>query len=180
MRTIKLLPVLLLAVVCMMSSCQSDQPAHRSKLLSFDAQIDTILSKMTLEEKVAMMHGKHMFTSEGVPRFGIADIVYADGPFGIREEMEPHSWNSLHLANDSSTFFPTGSALAATWSYEAAYAYGTGMAREARLRGKDMILGPAINIQRLPTGGRTYEYFSEDPLLSSALSLGYTLGVQDN
>jgi beta-glucosidase len=82
--------------------------------------------------------------------------------------------------NDKATFFPTGSALAATWSPEMAYDYGTGIAREARLRGKDMILGPAINIQRIPTGGRTYEYLSEDPFLSSRLSVGYTKGVQDN
>ncbi|NJK95910.1 MAG: hypothetical protein HC905_14245 [Bacteroidales bacterium] len=94
--------------------------------------------------------------------------------------MQPDSWMPLKLENDKATFFPTGSALAATWSPELAYKYGTGMAREARLRGKDMILGPAINIQRIPTGGRTYEYLSEDPYLSSKLTVGYVKGVQDN
>src|SRR5574344_1756282 len=153
---------------------------HESKLMVNEERVSEIISKMTLEEKVAMLHGKHMFTSEGVPAQGIADMVYADGPFGIREEMEPNSWNPLHLSNDSSTFFPTGSALAATWGDDIAYEYGVGMAREARLRGKDMILGPAINIQRIPTGGRTFEYLSEDPLLSARLSVGYTKGVQDN
>lgn len=153
---------------------------HESKLMVNEERVSEIMSKMTLEEKVAMLHGKHMFTSEGVPAQGVADMVYADGPFGIREEMEPNSWNPLHLSNDSSTFFPTGSALAATWSEDVAYEYGIGMAREARLRGKDMILGPAINIQRIPTGGRTYEYLSEDPFLSARLSVGYTKGVQDN
>ena len=127
-----------------------------------------------------MLHGKNMFSSEGIPRLGIADVEYADGPFGIREEMEPHSWNSANLTTDSATFFPTGSALAATWSTEWAYAYGRGMSREARLRGKDMILGPAINIQRIPTGGRTYEYLSEDPLLSGMLAVAYTRGSQDD
>ena len=107
-------------------------------------------------------------------------MEYADGPFGIREEMEPHSWNSANLTTDSATFFPTGSALAATWSTEWAYAYGRGMSREARLRGKDMILGPAINIQRIPTGGRTYEYLSEDPILSGMLAVAYTKGSQDD
>ena len=162
-------------------SCNNSNNTNKgSKLLAYDAQIDTIITQMTLEEKIAMLHGKHMFTSAGIERLGIADMVYADGPFGIREEMEPHSWRSLRLDTDSATFFPTGSALAATWSEEMAYKYGTGMAREARLRGKDMILGPAINIQRIPTGGRTYEYFSEDPFLSARLSVGYTNGVQDN
>ena len=123
----------------------------QSSLLRHENQIDAIIQDMSLEEKIAMLHGKNMFSSEGVPRLGIADVEYADGPFGIREEMEPHSWNSAHLTTDSATFFPTGSALAATWSTEWAYAYGKGMSREARLRGKDMILGPAINIQH-PNG----------------------------
>lgn len=152
---------------------------YPTALLKHETEIDAIIKKMTLEEKVNMLHGKNMFSSAGVERLGIADIEYADGPFGIREEMEPHSWNSLHLKNDSATFFPTGSALAATWCPEMAYAYGRGMGIEARLRGKDMILGPAINIQRLPTGGRTYEYFSEDPLLSGMLAVAYTKGAQD-
>lgn len=153
---------------------------HKSSLLQYDKQIDGILSQMTLEEKVNMLHAKHMFISAGVERLGIADMIYADGPFGIREEMQPDGWMGLGWENDKATFFPTGSALAATWSPELAYKYGTGMAKEARLRGKDMILGPAINIQRIPTGGRTYEYLSEDPFLSSRLSVQYTKGVQDN
>lgn len=157
-----------------------DRRTEPDRLLSNEGQIDRIISKMTLEEKIAMLHGKNMFTTEGVASQGIADLYYADGPFGIREEMEPKSWTPLNWSNDSATFFPTGSALAATWSEEIAYEYGTGMAREARLRGKDMILGPAINIQRIPTGGRTFEYLSEDPYLSSRITVGYVHGVQDN
>ena len=153
---------------------------NQSKLLRHETEIDNIIKSMTLEEKIEMLHGKNMFSSAGIPRLGIADVEYADGPFGIREEMEPHSWNSAHLTTDSATFFPTGSALAATWSTEWAYAYGRGMSREARLRGKDMILGPAINIQRIPTGGRTYEYLSEDPILSGMLAVAYTKGSQDD
>lgn len=175
-----LMATMFVAFMLLGCSAPVNRDAHQSKLVENEAKIDSIISQMTLEEKIEMLHGKHMFTSAGVERLGIADMVYADGPFGIREEMEPHSWNSLHLDNDSSTFFPTGSALAATWSEEMAYQYGKGMAKEARLRGKDMILGPAINIQRIPTGGRTYEYLSEDPFLSSRLSVGYTNGVQDN
>jgi len=153
---------------------------RRSALLEFDRQINGIISGMTVEEKVNMLHAKHMFVSAGVERLGIADMKYADGPFGIREEMQPDGWMPLGWVNDKATFFPTGSALAATWSPELAYAYGAALAKEARLRGKDMLLGPAINIQRIPTGGRTYEYLSEDPFLSSQLSVGYTRGVQDN
>lgn len=169
----------LAAVVVLLVSTTTEK-AHRSALLQYDKQIDGIISKMTIQEKADMLHAKHMFVSAGVPGQGIADIKYADGPFGIREEMQPDNWNPLGLQNDKATFFPTGSALAATWSPELAYSYGTGMAREARLRGKDMILGPAINIQRVPTGGRTYEYLSEDPFLSSKMAVGYTKGAQEN
>jgi len=152
---------------------------HESKLLQYDKQIDGIIKQMTLEEKVNMLHGKSNMVSAGVERLGIADFNYTDGPFGIREEVG-EGFRPLGWENDKATFFPTGSALAATWSPELAYQYGTGMAKEAKLRGKDMILGPAINIQRIPTGGRTYEYLSEDPFLSSRLAVGYTKGVQDN
>lgn len=167
-------------VIAMASMTTALAQSGGSYLLRHEKQIDAIIKDMTLEEKIAMLHGKNMFSSEGIPRLGIADVEYADGPFGIREEMEPHSWNSAHLTTDSATFFPTGSALAATWSTEWAYAYGKGMSHEARLRGKDMILGPAINIQRIPTGGRTYEYLSEDPLLSGTLAVYYTRGAQDD
>lgn len=167
------------AAICL-CSCTQKQAEKVNPLLAHEDEITEIISGMTLEEKVEMLHGKNMFSSAGIERLGIADIEYADGPFGIREEMEPHSWNSIHLTTDSATFFPTGSALAATWSPEMAYQYGKGMAIEARLRGKDMILGPAINIQRIPTGGRTYEYLSEDPFLSGELAVQYTLGAQDN
>ncbi|MBP5506464.1 MAG: glycoside hydrolase family 3 C-terminal domain-containing protein [Prevotella sp.] len=168
---------LIAAVAAVMTATAQPYP---TRLLDHEQRINSLIKEMTLEEKIDMLHGKNMFSSAGIERLGIADIEYADGPVGIREEMEPHSWNSAHLTTDSATFFPTGSALAATWSTEWAYAYGRGMSREARLRGKDMILGPAINIQRIPTGGRTYEYLSEDPLLSGMLSVAYTRGAQDD
>ncbi len=172
--------ILTLAVFSgILSGCMKET-RHKSALLAYDSQADAIISKMRLEEKVEMLHAKHMFASAGVERLGIPDIKYADGPFGIREELQPDGWAPLGWENDKATFFPTGSALAAAWSPELAYLYGTAMATEARLRGKDMILGPAINIQRIPTGGRTYEYLSEDPFLSARLAVAYTKGVQDN
>ncbi len=171
--------IAIVAMAVMGTALTIQAQTYSTQLLGHEQEIESIIDGMTLEEKIAMLHGKHMFSSAGIPRLGIADMEYADGPFGIREEMEPHSWNSVHLTTDSATFFPTGSALAATWSTSWAYAYGRGMGHEARLRGKDMILGPAINIQRIPTGGRTYEYLSEDPLLSGMLAVAYTRGAQD-
>ena len=173
----KLLPLTIIA--CLMAVACKSSNAPQDRLLANEAKINDLIAQMTLEEKVNMLHSKTNMSSAGVVRLGIADMNYADGPFGIREEGVPNGFQSAGWTVDSATYFPTGSALAATWSEDLAYKYGTGMGKEARLRGKDIILGPAINIQRLPTGGRTYEYLSEDPILSAALSLYYTKGVQD-
>jgi len=169
---ISFLGLALLATAC------SGPKLPQDRLTANDKKIDGIIAQMSLEEKVQMLHSKTIMSSEGVPRLGIQDIKYADGPFGVREEVgdgfRPKGWQT-----DSATYFPTGSALAATWSPELAYACGNGIGQEARLRGKDVMLGPAINIQRLPVGGRTYEYLSEDPILSAALAAGYVSGMQD-
>ena len=165
-------------LLLMAAACNSPR-SPQDRLTVNDAKINALIAQMTLEEKVEMLHSKTNMSSAGVERLGIADIQYADGPFGIREEGQPNGFMSAGWTLDSATYFPTGSALAATWSEELAYKYGTGMGKEARLRGKDVILGPAVNIQRLPVGGRTYEYLSEDPILSAALALEYTKGCQD-
>ena len=171
--------ILLLAMAAVMAAACDGPVSPQDKLTVNDKKINEIIAQMTLEEKVEMLHSKTNMSSAGVERLGIADMNYADGPFGIREEGVPNGFQSAGWTLDSATYFPTGSALAATWSEELAYKYGTGMGKEARLRGKDVILGPAVNIQRLPVGGRTYEYLSEDPILSAALALEYTKGVQD-
>ena len=164
------------ALLILAIGCASVSPQDR--LTVNHKKINKIIAQMTLEEKVEMLHSKTNMSSEGVPRLGIQDIKYTDGPFGIREE-NGDGFRSLGWTLDSATYFPTGSALAATWSKEMAYKNGWAMGKEGRLRGKDIILGPAINIQRLPVGGRTYEYLSEDPVLSARLSVEYTKGSQD-
>ena len=171
--------VLFIASAVLAASACNGPVSPQDRLTANDAQINALIAQMTLEEKVNMLHSKTNMSSAGVERLGIADMNYADGPFGIREEGQPNGFMSAGWTLDSATYFPTGSALAATWSKELAYKYGTGMGKEARLRGKDVILGPAVNIQRLPVGGRTYEYLSEDPILSAALALEYTKGCQD-
>ena len=172
--------ILLLSASALLLAWACTTPVKpQDRLTANDSAIDALIAQMTLEEKVNMLHSKTNMSSAGVERLGIADMHYADGPFGIREEGQPNGFMSAGWTLDSATYFPTGSALAATWSEELAYRYGTAMGKEARLRGKDVILGPAVNIQRLPVGGRTYEYLSEDPALSAALALYYTKGVQD-
>jgi len=160
-------------------SIRSLSQGNEKDLTLSDSKIDIIISGMSLEEKIAMLHGNGMFSSAGISRLSIPEMKYTDGPFGIREELEKNSWNSMRLTTDSATFFPTGSALAATWSPDLAYLMGTALGEEAKTRGKDILLGPAVNITRIPTGGRTFEYLSEDPFLSARLTVGYIKGVQD-
>ena len=172
----KKLVTVIAAAVLLLAACS--QPTGQKLLASHDKEINKIIAQMTLEEKVEMLHSKTIMSSEGIPRLGIQEIRYADGPFAIREEVG-NGFRPLGWQTDSATYYPTGSALAATWSEEIAYKYGSGMGTEARRRGKDIILGPAINIQRLPVGGRSYEYLSEDPFLSARLTVGYTKGAQE-
>jgi len=160
-------------------SAKVDHPEKYRIDNKYEPLIDSIISEMTLDEKVGMLHGTGMFVSGGVERLGIPEFHYTDGPNGVREELERHSWNPLNLGNDSATFFPTGSALGATWNRELAYQYGEALGLETRARGKDMILGPAVNIMRTPIGGRTFEYFTEDPYLNAEISVGYVRGVQN-
>lgn len=151
-----------------------EQSLTKAELL----RIDSIIGQMTLEEKVTMLYGSGLFTSAGVKRFGIRELTYADGPSGVREEVDPKTWAPLHWTTDSATFLPTGSALAATWNPELAHRFGVALGEESHTRNKDVILAPAINITRTPINGRTFEYMSEDPFLNARLSVGYIKGVQ--
>lgn len=144
---------------------------------SINAKISAIIQKLTLEEKIAMLHANTLFSSSGVKRLGIPDLKCDDGPLGIREEVLP-GWGSANLTTDSATFFPNGSALAATWNPELAYRFGHDMGEEARARGKNIVLAPAFNITRTPLNGRTYEYYSEDPFLNARLAVQAVKGIQ--
>lgn len=144
----------------------------------YESVIDSIIGLMTLDEKIAMTHGDGLFVTKGVERLGIPELHYTDGPTGVREELERYSWKPLGLTTDSVTFFPTGTALAATWNEELALQQGKSIGNETRARGKDIILGPGVNLIRTPLCGRNFEYFSEDPLLNSRIAVGYVKGVQ--
>lgn len=143
-----------------------------------EQKIDSLLQQMTLEEKVAMIHANSSFTSGGVPRLGIPELMMSDGPHGVRKE-HGRDWEQDKDAKDSATYLPTGIGLAATWNPELGYQFGSVLGAEARYRGKDVILGPGINIIRTPLNGRNFEYLSEDPYLISRMAVGYIKGVQD-
>jgi beta-glucosidase len=146
----------------------------------FDEQIDKLVAQMTLEEKIAMLHGNSMFTTAGVERLGIPELRMADGPLGVREEISRDSWKPAGLTNDFATYYPAAGALAATWDTEMGYLFGSSVGEEMRARDKDMLLSPAINIIRTPLGGRTYEYMTEDPFLNKKFAVPLVVGLQDN
>jgi len=141
-------------------------------------KIDSLVKLMTLQEKVNMIHGSSSFTSGGVPRLGIPELTTSDGPHGVRVE-HGRGWKELKNVPDSGTYLPTGICLASTWNPALGYAFGSVLGSEANFRGKDVILGPGINIMRSPLNGRNFEYESEDPYLISKMVVGYIKGVQD-
>lgn len=143
-----------------------------------ETKIRALLSQMTLEEKVGMIHGNSSFTSAGVERLGIPELVMSDGPHGVRPE-HGRDWILDEGVDDSGTYLPTGINLAATWNTDLGYQYGAVLGKEARFRGKDIILGPGVNIIRSPLNGRNFEYLSEDPFLTSKMAVGYIKGVQN-
>lgn len=146
----------------------------------FDVKIDSLISQMTLEEKTGMLHGNSMFATKAVERLGIPELTMADGPLGVREEISRNSWAAAGWDNDFATYYPAGGGLAATWNTELAYLFGTSVGEEAIARDKDVLLSPAINIIRTPLGGRTYEYFTEDPFLNKKIIVPFIVGVQEN
>jgi len=151
--------------------------AQSKKSQSIDEKIESGIKKLTLEEKISMLHANGIFSAGGVKRLGIPQIMTDDGPLGVREDVK-EGWGSANLTTDSATFFPNGSALAATWNPELAYRYGKAMGEEARARNKTVMLAPAFNIARTPLCGRTYEYYSEDPFLNSRLAVQSVKGIQ--
>jgi beta-glucosidase len=155
-----------------------EQQFKKEKLLQHEEEIDQLIKKMTLEEKVAMIHANSPFTSGGVERLGIPELVLSDGPHGVRKE-HGKDWEPDNLPTDSATYLPTGITLAATWNTSLAYGYGKVLGSEAKFRGKDIILGPGVNIIRSPLNGRNFEYLSEDPYLVSKLAPPYIHGVQE-
>lgn len=141
-------------------------------------KIANIIKKMTLEEKIAMLHGNALFSSAGVPRLGIPELTCDDGPLGVREEVLRFDWKSANWTTDSATFLPNGSAIAATWNPAMANKYGVVLGEEANARKKIVMLAPAFNICRMPLCGRTYEYYSEDPYLNGQLAIQSVKGIQ--
>jgi beta-glucosidase len=162
------------------ANSQTTSSSVKSLSSKYDAEIDKLISKMTLEEKIGMLHGNSMFSTGGVKRLGIPELKMADGPLGVREEISRDNWSAAGWNNDFATYYPATGALAATWNPRLAYTFGNSVGQELRARDKDMLLSPAINIVRTPLGGRTYEYLTEDPFLNKKMAVQLIVGLQNN
>src|ERR1017187_7403011 len=151
-----------------------ERPLYLDDAKPVEARVEDLLSRLTLEEKVSLVHADSHFSVAGVPRLGVSELRMDDGPMGVREE--DRSWQG-HI-DDFSTAMPATLGLAATWNPGLATAYGAEIGQEAKQRGKHIMLGPSLNIQRTPLCGRNFEYLGEDPFLTSRMAVNYIQGEQ--
>ena len=172
----------IICVLCVMFSCgqKKDIPVYLDETRPIEERVEDALSRMTLEEKVRMCHAQSKFSSAGVPRLGIPENWMSDGPHGIRSEVLWDEWNGANWTNDSCIAFPALTCLAATWNPEMSAMYGKAIGEEARYRNKNVLLGPGVNIYRMPLNGRNFEYMGEDPFLASRMVVPYVQEVQKN
>jgi beta-glucosidase len=172
---------LLVTVIASMSLSQvmaQNIPVYLDESKPIEQRIDDALSRMTLEEKIAVIHAQSKFSSPGVKRLGFPDMWTDDGPHGVRPDVRWDEWEQAGQTNDSCVAFPALTCLAATWNPQMARLYGESLGEEALYRGKAMILGPGVNIYRTPLGGRNFEYMGEDPWLASRMVVPYIQGLQ--
>jgi len=179
-RVKSLLGFLFIGIISVNVAAQNSQPLYLDPNAPIEQRVEDALSRMTLEEKVAMCHAQSKFSSAGVPRLGIPENWATDGPHGIRPEVLWDEWEQAGWTNDSCIAFPALTCLAATWNKDMSLLYGKSIGEEARYRNKNILLGPGVNIYRTPLNGRNFEYMGEDPYLASKMVVPYIQGVQAN
>ena len=178
MKTI--LTTAVFAVCAASASWGQALPVYLDDTKPIEQRVEDALGRMTTEEKIAVIHAQSKFSSPGVARLGIPQFWTDDGPHGVRPDVLWDEWVQAGQTNDSCVAFPALTCLAATWNPSMASAYGKALGEEALYRGKDMILGPGVNIYRTPLGGRNFEYMGEDPCLASRMVVPYIRGLQSN
>lgn len=181
MKITNILSIIALFAVGCTSTPQGSQVAtYLDESKPMDERVEDALQRMTLREKIDIIHAQSKFSSPGVERLGIPELWCTDGPHGIRPEVMWDEWDQAAWTNDSCTAFPALTCLAATWNTEMSAKYGKAIGEEARYREKDVLLGPGVNIYRTPMNGRNFEYMGEDPHLSSKMVVPYVQEVQKN
>lgn len=177
---IKILILSLAAGFALETGAQTAPPVYLDPSAPIDDRVEDALSRMTTREKINIIHAQSKFCSAGVPRLGIPELWTCDGPHGIRAEVLWDEWEQAGWTNDSCVAFPALTCLAASWNPELATLYGRSLGEEARFRGKDVVLGPGVNIYRTPLNGRNFEYMGEDPHLAGKMAAAYIRGLQSN
>ena len=172
----KLLATTILAAAFTMAGAQT----YLDPNAPLESRVQDALSRMTLHEKVQLLHAQSKFTSAGVPRLGIPELKMADGPHGCRAEIEWNSWNYANWTNDSIVAFPSLTCLVSTWNRDLSRLYGDKVSEEFAYREKDIMLGPGTTIARCPFNGRSFEYMGEDPYLAGEMAVPYIQGAQKN
>lgn len=160
------------------SLCFAQAKIYQNPNAPVEERVKDALSRMTVHEKILLLHGQSKFTSAGVPRLGIKELHHSDGPHGCRAEVEWNSWNTANWNNDSCVAFPSLTCLAATWNRDMSAIYGKAVAEEFAFRDKNIMLGPGVNINRMPLNGRNFEYMGEDPLLAGEMVVPYIQNAQ--
>ena len=156
----------------------ADTPVYLDETKPIEERIDDALNRMTLDEKIAVIHAQSKFSAAGVPRLGFPDLWTDDGPHGVRPDVLWDEWRQAGQTNDSCVAFPALTCLAASFDPSLARIYGESLGEEALYRDKDMILGTGVNIFRTPLNGRNFEYMGEDPYLASRMVVPYIQGLQ--
>lgn len=174
------LKYLLYLIIATAFSAKGETPVYLDVTRPIDERVEDALSRMTLKEKIGMIHAQSKFCSPGVGRLGIPELWTTDGPHGIRPEVLWDEWEQAGWSNDSCVAFPALTCLAATWNPDMSALYGKSIGEEARYRKKSVILGPGVNIYRTPLNGRNFEYMGEDPYLAGEMVVPYVKGVQAN
>ena len=168
------------AVLMAMTAMTAQAQTYLDPNAPLEERVKDALSRMTTHEKVQILHAQSKFTSAGVPRLGIRQLNMDDGPHGVREELEWNTWSPAKWTNDYIVAFPSLTCLAATWNRDISTAYGNAVSEEFAFRGKDIMLGPGVNIQRTPLNGRAFEYMGEDPFLAGEIVVPYIKAAQAN
>ncbi|KGJ93114.1 glycoside hydrolase family 3 C-terminal domain-containing protein [Colwellia psychrerythraea] len=152
----------------------------QQRLAQVEENVESLLSQMTLEEKISRVHASGKFHVSAIERFDIPELWLSDGPHGVRHQIEKFSWDSAGWTDDDSTYLPHLTSVAASWDVEMATLHGSVLGSEARHRKKDIILGPGVNLARLPLYGRNFEYMGEDPFLAAKLVVPEVIAIQKN
>ena len=164
-QTLKVRELKLAAIITLLSLAQASKADPNQADPKVDLRTDQIMTQLTLEEKIKLLHGYDNFYTAQIPRLNLPRIKMTDGPVGTRNDGK-------------STAYPAGAMLAATWDPGIAQQEGVALGRDAKSRGDHILLGPGTNIYRQPQNGRNFEYTGEDPFLAGQIDVGYIKGVQ--